>query len=219
MFGLILEDRGTEFSDVAGIERGGRYSAYFTDSMCAGQKGACERGHVELRKIIPEGTPIDGLRLDPWLMAGICSHTDSNLRLLIGDESPAALAEACLPRDFARRAGRGPNRHRRRRDEAGAHGQAARRAQPHGGRVARRERDGKTAEEGGPALSLTRGGRGDPGVCPSDPLAGGKPALDPPKTACRRTGRGLFACADSDSCTYRAKVTLKLSINRTETYN
>lgn len=88
-FGLILADRGAEFSDVAGIERGGRCSAYFTDSMCAGQKGACERGHVELRKIIPEGTPIDGLRLDPWLMAGICSHTDSNLRLSIGDESPA----------------------------------------------------------------------------------------------------------------------------------
>lgn len=98
VFGLILADRGTEFSDVAGMERGGRCSVYFTDPMRADQKGGCEKNHVELRKIIPKGTSIDGLGLDPWIMGGICSHANSSLRLSIGDASPAALAEVCLPR-------------------------------------------------------------------------------------------------------------------------
>lgn len=33
-------------------------------------------------------------------MGGICSHANSSLRLSIGDASPAALAEACLPREL-----------------------------------------------------------------------------------------------------------------------
>jgi len=79
------------------MERGGRCSACFTDPMRADQKGACEKNHVEPRKVIPKGTSIDGLGLDPWIMGGICSHASSSLRLSIGDSSPAALAEARLP--------------------------------------------------------------------------------------------------------------------------
>ncbi len=97
-FGTILADRGPEFSDVAGMERGGRCSVYFCDPMRADQKGGCEKNHVELRKIIPKGTSIDALGLDPWIMGGICSHANSSLRLSIGDASPAALAEVALPR-------------------------------------------------------------------------------------------------------------------------
>lgn len=97
LFGLILADRGSEFGDVAGIERGGRCGVYYTDPRRPDQKGACEKNHVELRKIIPKGTSIDGLGLDAWLMAGICSHANSSLRLAIGDASPMALARAALP--------------------------------------------------------------------------------------------------------------------------
>ena len=79
------------------MERGGRCSACFTDPMRDDQKGACEKNHVELRKVIPKGTSIDGGGLDPWIMGGICSHANSSLRLSIGDASPAALAEARLP--------------------------------------------------------------------------------------------------------------------------
>ena len=68
--------------------------------MRADQKGGCEKNHVELRKIIPKGTSIDGLGLDPWIMGGICSHANSSLRLSIGDASPAALAEVALPREL-----------------------------------------------------------------------------------------------------------------------
>lgn len=97
LFGLILADRGSEFDDIAGIERGGRCSVYYTDPQRPDQKGGCEKNHVELRKVIPKGTSIDGLGLDAWLVAGICSHANSSLRLAIGDTSPMALAKAALP--------------------------------------------------------------------------------------------------------------------------
>lgn len=97
LFGLILADRGSEFGDIAGIERGGRCSVYYTDPRRPDQKGGCEKAHVELRKIIGKGTSIDGLGLDAWLVAGICSHANSSLRLAIGDTSPMALAKAALP--------------------------------------------------------------------------------------------------------------------------
>lgn len=97
LFGLILADRGSEFDDIAGIERGGRCSVYYTDPQRPDQKGGCEKAHVELRKIIGKGTSIDGLGLDAWVVAGICSHANSSLRLAIGDTSPMALAKAALP--------------------------------------------------------------------------------------------------------------------------
>lgn len=96
-FGLILADRGSEFDDIAGIEGGGRASVYYTDPQRPDQKGGCEKNHVELRKIIRKGTSIDGLGLDPFVVAGICSHANSSLRLAIGDASPMALAKAALP--------------------------------------------------------------------------------------------------------------------------
>lgn len=97
LFGLILADRGSEFDDIAGIERGGRCRIYYTDPRRPDQKGGCEKNHVELRKIIKKGTSIDDLGLDPWIVSGICSHANSSLRLAIGDASPMALAKAALP--------------------------------------------------------------------------------------------------------------------------
>lgn len=97
LFGLILADRGSEFDDISGIEKGGRCSVYYTDPQRPDQKGGCEKNHVELRKIVPKGTSIDGLGLDAWVVAGICSHANSSLRLAIGNASPMALAKAALP--------------------------------------------------------------------------------------------------------------------------
>lgn len=97
LFGLILADRGSEFDDVAGIERGGRCRIYYTDPRRPDQKGSCEKNHVELRKIIKKGTSIDDLGLDSWVVVGICSRTNSSLRLAIGNASPMTLAKAPLP--------------------------------------------------------------------------------------------------------------------------
>ena len=68
-FGLMLADRGSEFDDIEGIERSvtdgeKRCRLYFTDPSRPDQKGSCEKNHVELRKIIPKGTPLANTRLD-----------------------------------------------------------------------------------------------------------------------------------------------------------
>lgn len=97
LFGLILADRGVEFCDYEGIERGGRCRLFYTDPQRSDQKGGCEKNHVELRKIIPKGTSLDELRLDAWLMAGICSHANSSMRLSVGNASPMSLAMTALP--------------------------------------------------------------------------------------------------------------------------
>lgn len=97
LFGLILADRGWEFEDIGGIEKEGRCSIYYTDPQRPDQKGGCEKNHVELRKIIPKGTSLDSLGLDSWLVAGICSHANSSLRLALGNASPMLLAQAALP--------------------------------------------------------------------------------------------------------------------------
>lgn len=80
VFGLILTDRGREFDDIAGIERDGRRRVFYADPQRSDQKGACEKNHVELRKVIPKGTSIDGLGLDAWIFAGICSNVNSSPR-------------------------------------------------------------------------------------------------------------------------------------------
>lgn len=97
LFGCLLADRGSEFDDILGIEGNGRCNVYYTDPQQPNQKGGCEKNHVELRKIIPKGTSIDNLELDNWLVAGICSHANSSLRLAIGNTSPMALAQTALP--------------------------------------------------------------------------------------------------------------------------
>ena len=97
VFGLVLADRGSEFKDFEGMERDGRCSVYYTDPQRPDQKGACEKNHVELRKIVPKGTSIDKLDLNAWIVAGICSHANSSMRLSVGDASPMALAKAALP--------------------------------------------------------------------------------------------------------------------------
>lgn len=100
-FGLLLADRGSEFDEIFGIEHDldgkKRCDIYYADPRRPDQKGGCEKNHVELRKVILKGISIDSLDLDPWLMAGICSHVNSSLRDAIGDACPASLAKTCLP--------------------------------------------------------------------------------------------------------------------------
>lgn len=97
IFGVILTDRGCEFDDYLGIEKGARCKVYYTDPQRPNQKGGCEKNHVELRKIIPKGTSLDSLGLNAWIMAEICSHANSSTRLSIGNASPMALAQIALP--------------------------------------------------------------------------------------------------------------------------
>jgi IS30 family transposase len=99
-FGLLLLDRGGEFDDIAGIEKScesnrTRCAAYYCDPSRPDQKGACEKNHVELRKIIPKGTSMKNM--DAITLANICSHVNSTIRKGCGNVSPMQLAMLFMP--------------------------------------------------------------------------------------------------------------------------
>ena len=107
-FGLLLMDRGSEFDDICGIEMsafrdGKRCSAYFADPQRPDQKAACEKNHVELRKIVPKGTSLKGM--DPTTLSLICSHVNSTIRKGCGNAAPFQLASLCAPEGLIEKLG------------------------------------------------------------------------------------------------------------------
>lgn len=97
--GTILTDRGSEFLDYELLEKsvsgGSRCTVYYCDPMKSGQKGACEKNHVELRKILPKGTSFKNLV--PRDIAIISSHVNSYTRPALGGVAPITLASQVLP--------------------------------------------------------------------------------------------------------------------------
>lgn len=97
-FPVVLGDRGSEFLDFAKIETGldgsRRTRMFYCDPVKPGQKGACEKNHVELRKILPKGTDFDALT--QWDVSVACSHVNSYVRAGQG-AAPIALASLVLP--------------------------------------------------------------------------------------------------------------------------
>ena len=66
VFRAVLTDNGAEFSDEAAIaallgEGPGETRLFYCDPRRSDQKGACERNHVEIRKLLPKGA---GIRFD-----------------------------------------------------------------------------------------------------------------------------------------------------------
>ena len=60
VFRAVLTDNGAEFSDEAAIaallgEGPGETRLFYCDPRRSDQKGACERNHVEIRKLLPKG--------------------------------------------------------------------------------------------------------------------------------------------------------------------
>jgi hypothetical protein len=74
---------------------GQRCAAYFADPQRPDQKGACEKNHVELRKIVPKGTSLKNM--DAETLAIICSHVNSTIRKGCGSAAPFKLASLCAP--------------------------------------------------------------------------------------------------------------------------
>ena len=101
VFPVILGDRGSEFLDFGKIETGmdgaRRTSMFYCDPVKPGQKGAAEKNHVELRKILPKGTDFDALAFADVSLA--CSHANSYVRPGQG-AAPIALASLALPRNL-----------------------------------------------------------------------------------------------------------------------
>lgn len=101
VFGLVVCDRGTEFSNPERIERGRngkqRLRLYYADPQQSQQKPKAERKHAELRRILPKGeTDFDALTGRD--MAACMSHVNSYMVGSMGWASPMDLAMALFPK-------------------------------------------------------------------------------------------------------------------------
>ena len=65
LFPVILTDNGSEFSNPKAIEFNEnmvrRTRIFYCEPSAPGQKGLCEKNHVEMRKILPKGASFNHL--------------------------------------------------------------------------------------------------------------------------------------------------------------
>lgn len=106
LFGIILTDNGPEFADAEAIERSvfagdARCRVYYCDVRQSQQKGACERNHVELRKMLPKRRGISFDDLDGRDLAFVMSHVNSQPRPSLMGMSPLQMLEAADPQAHA----------------------------------------------------------------------------------------------------------------------
>mgnify|MGYP001778095388 FL=1 len=91
---ITLTDRGTEFSAPTPIEALGTpdnpIRVFYCDPQCSYQKGALERAHVDLRRILPGGTSFDHLTQSDLDL--VASHLNSYIHPDLGNRTPIAIA-------------------------------------------------------------------------------------------------------------------------------
>ena len=92
VFGILLGDRGTEFSDPETLESFG-CRVFYCDAGKPGQKGGIERNHHEMRRILVKGVSFDNLtQADVNL---VLSHVNSYHRLELGGMSAFEMMRFC----------------------------------------------------------------------------------------------------------------------------
>ena len=106
VFRAVLTDNGAEFSDEGAIaallgEGPGETRLFYCDPRRSDQKGACERNHVEIRKLLPKGAGLRFDRLAPADLALAMSHVNSEPRGALGFSTPARAFGAMLGDDAA----------------------------------------------------------------------------------------------------------------------
>lgn len=95
---LRFGDAGTRFSEDLDTARASGIDEYYCDPMKSGQKGSCEKNHVELRKVIPKGSSF--AKLTPAKLSVVCSHVNSYGRPQFGGASPLQLASQVVPAEL-----------------------------------------------------------------------------------------------------------------------
>lgn len=99
VFGILLGDRGTEFSDPESLEsfaKGGR--VFYCDPARPGQKGGIERNHSVMRKVLVKGVSFDNLtQADVNL---VLSHVNSYHRLELGGMSAFEMMRFVYDEEF-----------------------------------------------------------------------------------------------------------------------
>jgi IS30 family transposase len=92
LFYAAITDNGHEFEQEDDLEKAlfghtDKVRLYYCDPRRSDQKAGCEKGHSELRQIIPKGrTDFD--RLNPFDIAVMCSHANSSPRRSLCGLSP-----------------------------------------------------------------------------------------------------------------------------------
>lgn len=104
VFRAVLTDNGPEFSDEGAIaalvgEGPGETRLFYCDPGRSDQKGACERNHVEIRKLLPKGRGLRFDRLAPADLSLAMSHVNSEPRGALGFATPARAFRAMLGDD------------------------------------------------------------------------------------------------------------------------
>lgn len=104
VFRCVLTDNGGEFADEAGIaallgEGPGETRLFYCDPMRSDQKGACERNHVEIRKLLPKGRGVSFDRLVPADCALLMSQVNSEPRGCLAFMAPASMFLAAFGGD------------------------------------------------------------------------------------------------------------------------
>lgn len=108
-FGLQLTDHGHEFNDFELLEASctvsgeKRCKVYYCDPSRPDQKGACERNHSEMRKVIPNKKvkkKASFKNLTERDVQLLCSHVNSYGRPILGHKAPIELAKERLPTEL-----------------------------------------------------------------------------------------------------------------------
>lgn len=104
LFGVILTDNGSEFAKPEILERSvfhgtSRTKVYYCDPRQSQQKGACEKNHVELRKIIPKGKGINFDDLVAQDMVYLMSQVNSEPRPSLMGLSAIGILKAAMPKE------------------------------------------------------------------------------------------------------------------------
>jgi len=113
LFPVLLGDNGSEFSNPIAIECDRttgeiRTDVFYCDPCAAFQKGAAEKNHEEIRKVLPKGTSFDNLKQKDIniMMDNINSYSRPNLndrtpydtfKFLFGEEAIKKLGSTLIP--------------------------------------------------------------------------------------------------------------------------
>lgn len=105
LFGVILTDRGTEFSNPFMFEQdingNDRTMLYYCDSYSSYQKGMIEKNHEFIRYIIPSGRSLDGYTQEDINL--MMNHINNYPRESLNDATPYELAKHLIGTDILRK--------------------------------------------------------------------------------------------------------------------
>ena len=108
LFPVVLTDNGSEFSNPRLIECDRttgeiRTNVFYCDPSASFQKGAAEKNHEEIRKVLPKGTSFDNLtQKDINLMM---DHINSYSRANLNDKTPYDTFEFMFGKDAIKKLG------------------------------------------------------------------------------------------------------------------